>query len=212
MESFKYKKTRIWELKEDKYAKSHAKNQVCPIFRMRDIRKDVLPKFIKLWACVKNLFLTIKVDKCDKNKHDAGARKLSKVQEKVRGMLKAEFMEWLFGFSIIKLSFQLRYYRMNNTSKRDISFIYAEAWHATQNRTFRSDLLTLTTLKICQYHSPWVTKPVLCPFLNHWIYFWIVFRVFRAQLGLICDWQIQVWPCLSVKDIDEQCEFSQSPR
>ena len=29
-------------------------------------------------------------------------------------------------------------------------------------------------------------------------------RVFRAQLGLICVWQIQVWPYLSV---DEQCEF-----
>ena len=76
-----------------------------------------------------NSFLTIKVDKCGKNKHDAGARKLSKVQEKVRGMLEAEFMKWLFGFSIIKLSFQLRYYRMNpnNNSKRDISFIYAHA-------------------------------------------------------------------------------------
>ena len=28
-------------------------------------------------------------------------------------------------------------------------------------------------------------------------------RVFRAQLGLICARQIQVWPCLSVQDIDE---------
>ena len=34
-------------------------------------------------------------------------------------------------------------------------------------------------------------------------------RVFRAQLGLICVRQMQVWPCLSVKDIDEQCEFPQ---
>ena len=32
-------------------------------------------------------------------------------------------------------------------------------------------------------------------------------RVFRAQLGLICVRQIQVWPYLSVEDIDEQCEF-----
>ena len=159
-----------------------------------------------------NSFLTIKVDKCGKNKHDAGARKLSKVHEKVREMLKAEFMKRLFAFSIIKPSFQLRYYRMNNNSKRDISFIYTDAWHATQNRTFRNNLWTSRTLQICQYHNPWATKPVLCPFLNHWIYFWIVFRVFRAQLGLICVWQIQVWPCLSVKDIDEQCEFPQSPR
>ena len=36
-------------------------------------------------------------------------------------------------------------------------------------------------------------------------------RVFRAQLGLICIWQIQVWPCLSVKDINYQCDFPQSP-
>ena len=74
-----------------------------------------------------NSFLTIKVDKCGKNKHNAGDRKLSKVQEKVRGMLEAELIKWLFGFSIIKLSFQLRYYRMNNNSKRDISFICAYA-------------------------------------------------------------------------------------
>ena len=120
-------------------------------------------------------------------------------------MLKTEFMKWLFRFSIIKPRFQLRYYRMNNNSKRDISFFYADAWHDTQNRTFTS-----RTLKICLYHSPWVTKPVLCPFHNHWIYFWIMVRVFRAQLGLFSVWQ--VWPCLSVKDIDEQCEFPQRPR
>ena len=38
-----------------------------------------------------NSFLTVKVDKCGKNKHDAISRKLSKAQEKVQGMLKAEF-------------------------------------------------------------------------------------------------------------------------
>ena len=32
-------------------------------------------------------------------------------------------------------------------------------------------------------------------------------RVFRAQLGLIYVRQIQVWPYLSVQDINEQCEF-----
>ena len=49
---------------------------------------------------------------------------VSKAQEKVRGMLNAEFMKWPFHFSIIKLRFQLRYYRANNNSKRDISFFF----------------------------------------------------------------------------------------
>ena len=35
-------------MKEDEYTKSLAKNLVCAIFHMRDIRKNVLPKFIKL--------------------------------------------------------------------------------------------------------------------------------------------------------------------
>ena len=35
-------------MKEDKYTKSLAKNQVCAIFHMLDIRKNVLPKFVKL--------------------------------------------------------------------------------------------------------------------------------------------------------------------
>ena len=47
----RYRKFRIREMKKDKYAKQHAKNQVCAIFRMQDTRKNVLPKFIKL--CVK---------------------------------------------------------------------------------------------------------------------------------------------------------------
>ena len=55
---------------------------------------------------------------------------------------------------------------MNENSKRDISFIYADARHDTQNKSFRSDLWTSRTLKTCQYHNPWVTKPVLSPFLN----------------------------------------------
>ena len=36
-------------MKEDEYTKSLAKNQVNVIVHMRDIRKKVLPKFIKLW-------------------------------------------------------------------------------------------------------------------------------------------------------------------
>ena len=37
------------------------------------------------------------------------SRKVSNAQEKVRGMLRAEFMKWIFRFTIIKLRFQLRY-------------------------------------------------------------------------------------------------------
>ena len=48
MKTFQYRQPRIWEMKEDKYTKSLAKNQVCAIFHMLDIRKNVLPKFIKL--------------------------------------------------------------------------------------------------------------------------------------------------------------------
>ena len=48
MKTIQYRRTRIWEMKEDKYTKRLAKNQVCAIFQMRDIRKNDLPKFIKL--------------------------------------------------------------------------------------------------------------------------------------------------------------------
>ena len=37
------------------------------------------------------------------------SRKVSNAQEKVRGMLKAEFMKWICRFTIIKLRLQLRY-------------------------------------------------------------------------------------------------------
>ena len=43
-----YRKLRIWEMKEDKGTKRLAKNQVFGIIHMRDIRKNVLPKFIRL--------------------------------------------------------------------------------------------------------------------------------------------------------------------
>ena len=36
------------KVKEDKYTKILAKNQICAIIHMRDIRKNVSPKFIKL--------------------------------------------------------------------------------------------------------------------------------------------------------------------
>ena len=48
MQTSQYRMFRIWETKEDKYTKSLAKNQICGIIRMRDIRKNVLPKFIRL--------------------------------------------------------------------------------------------------------------------------------------------------------------------
>ena len=48
-----------------------------------------------------NSFLTVKSDKCGKNKHEAISRKLSKAQEKIQGMLKVEFMKCFFRFSII---------------------------------------------------------------------------------------------------------------
>ena len=46
MQTIQHRKS--WEMKEDKYSKSLAKNQVCAIFHMRDIQKNVVPKFIKL--------------------------------------------------------------------------------------------------------------------------------------------------------------------
>jgi len=46
MQTNQYRKSRIGEMKEDKYTKSLAMNQVCAIIYMRDIRKNVKPKFI----------------------------------------------------------------------------------------------------------------------------------------------------------------------
>jgi len=46
MQTVQHRKSTIREIKEAKYTKSLAKNQVCAIFQMRDIRKNVLPKFI----------------------------------------------------------------------------------------------------------------------------------------------------------------------
>ena len=41
-------KSRIWEMKGGKYAKTLAKIQVRGIFRIRDIRRNVLPKLIEI--------------------------------------------------------------------------------------------------------------------------------------------------------------------
>ena len=43
-------KSRIWEMKGSKYAKTLAKIQVRGIYRIRDIRRKVLPKFIDLYG------------------------------------------------------------------------------------------------------------------------------------------------------------------
>ena len=85
-----------------------------------------------------------------------------------------------------------------NPEQQFITSLHADEWHATQNRplhVWNSE------------NMPISSKPVFCPFLNYWINFWIVVQVFLAQLRLICVQQIQVWPYLSVEDIDEQCDF-----
>ena len=49
MQTIQYRESRIWEIKEDKYTKSLAKNQDCAIFHTQNIRKNLLFKFIKLY-------------------------------------------------------------------------------------------------------------------------------------------------------------------
>ena len=60
-------------MKEDKYTKSLVKNQVYAIVHMRDIRKQVLPKFVKL--CMETLCL------CPFQGHKYGRRKPTSVFE-----------------------------------------------------------------------------------------------------------------------------------
>ena len=55
-------------MKKDKYTKSVAKNQVYAIVHMLDIRKNVLPKFIKL-------FIETHVCACPFQGHKYGRRK-----------------------------------------------------------------------------------------------------------------------------------------
>ena len=58
-------------MKENKYTKSLAKNQVYRIVHMRDSRKNVLPKFIKL--CMEAPCL------CSFQGHKYGRRKLTEI-------------------------------------------------------------------------------------------------------------------------------------
>ena len=66
MQTIQYRRTRIWEMKKDKYTKTPAKNQVCEIFQMRDIGKNGLPTFIKL--CMETTFW------CPFQEHQYGRR------------------------------------------------------------------------------------------------------------------------------------------
>ena len=47
MQTSQFSKSRIWERKEDKYTISLDKNLVSAIIYTRDIRKNVLPKFMR---------------------------------------------------------------------------------------------------------------------------------------------------------------------
>ena len=62
-------KSRIKEVKEDEHSNSLAKIQVCAIFRAGDIRRNVLPKFIRL--CMETPCL------CPSEGHKYGGRKLT---------------------------------------------------------------------------------------------------------------------------------------
>ena len=48
MQTSQNRKFSIWEMKEDKFTKSLAKNQVCAIIHKQDIWKNILPRSIQL--------------------------------------------------------------------------------------------------------------------------------------------------------------------
>ena len=83
-----------------------------------------------------NSIVTAKFDKCGKNKHDVFSRKVSNAQEKVREMLKAEFMKWIFPFAIVKLRFQ------------NDKLLFT----LTRDTLPKSDHYTSGTRKICRLH------------------------------------------------------------
>ena len=54
MQTITYRTAKIWEMNEEIKIKILSKNQVCALFHMRDIRKNVLPKYgdamlVSLW-------------------------------------------------------------------------------------------------------------------------------------------------------------------
>ena len=70
IKTIQYVKSRIKETKEDEYSNSLAKVQVCAMFRVGDIRRNVLLKFIRL--CTETPCL------CPSQGHKYGGRKLTK--------------------------------------------------------------------------------------------------------------------------------------
>ena len=94
---------------------------------------------------------SFKFDKCGKTKfkHDTIFRKLSNAQEKVRGMLKAEVIKWLFVSALLRLGFNWG----------------ISVWTTIQNVTELFEA-TSTSLELWKYRN--FTYPVFCPFLNHW--------------------------------------------
>ena len=130
MEICQYKKSRIWEMKEDKYSKSLAKNQVDAIVHMRDIRKNVLPKFIKL--CMETPCL------CPFQGHKYGRRKPTETSV-------FEFSYLCVNFSLeelikTKVIFFLRQgmFRQQNVQKSVMFFTHIRAFPSRQlNATSR---------------------------------------------------------------------------
>ena len=94
---------------------------------------------------------------------------------------------------------------------KNVTSFHADAWHAAQNN------LDSSKQPLHIYNSE--NMPIslkqfsFCPFLNHWINFWIALWVFRAQLGLICVQQIQVWlsnPIVTFRNASFHCFNSRS--
>ena len=70
IKTFQYVKSEIWEMKGGKYTKILAKIQVRRIFRIRNIRRNFLPKFIEI--CMETQCWCSDLDG-----HQHGGRKLS---------------------------------------------------------------------------------------------------------------------------------------
>ena len=91
-------KSRMKEIKEDEYSNSLVKTQVCVMFRVGDIRKNVLLKYIRL--CLETPCL------CPSDGHKYGERRLTKtchlvlLQKAHSGILRADKHphEYLFSF------------------------------------------------------------------------------------------------------------------
>ena len=67
MKTRQYRKSRIWEMKEDKYTKGLEKNQVSAIIHFRDIRKNLLPNFIR-FVCRRHVGVPLRGTKYGRRK------------------------------------------------------------------------------------------------------------------------------------------------